>query len=116
VVPCRFLKAEGRISAHDWDFLSVVLEIVAFFLVTVELHGEQRLRELHDHLVPCLQKVRLMHERSTDHELVASPFFIVMSILIFVRAYKIRPYLGLPVPDPSHRRNDLWQAVSVASG
>jgi hypothetical protein len=59
-------------NAHDWEFLSVVLESLAFFLVTVELYGEQRLRELHDLLVPFLQRVTLIHERSTDHELVAS--------------------------------------------
>jgi hypothetical protein len=89
---------------------------VAFFLVTIELYGETRLREFHENFVPFLQKVKLMHERSTDHELVASPFFIVVSILIFIVAYKIRPYLGLPLADPDHKFNDFWQGLFVVGG
>jgi len=40
-----------------WDLVSVATEVVAFFMVTVELYGEERLRSLQEQLASLIRRV-----------------------------------------------------------
>jgi hypothetical protein len=85
-------------GTHDWELLSVVLEIVAFFFVTVELYGEERLRELHPRLISSLQKIKIL--RPQDQKDVTDPRVLIVSLIGFIAAYYVRPFLSYPLSIP----------------
>ncbi|MGB7949509.1 MAG: hypothetical protein WCH75_17620 [Candidatus Binatia bacterium] len=81
----------------QWELASVLLEIVAFFLVTIELYGEDRLRVFHARLIAAMSKVRVFSEK--DEDFFLNPFVgYVLYPLMFVGSFLLRPYVQTNYP------------------
>jgi hypothetical protein len=80
-----------------WEFSSVVMEVVGFFLVTIELYGEQRLREYHTRLVTSLSAVRIF-KSTEDEKFFLGPAGYTVYPLCFIAAYLLRPFVAASFP------------------
>ncbi len=54
-----FTPETGSFVSPQWDLASSIIETVAFFFVTIELYGEERLKHLNDSLLQSSTRWRL---------------------------------------------------------
>jgi len=95
----------------EWELISVLAETVAFFLVTIDLYGEERLAALHEKISTFLQRalgrVRVFAHDPEEHFPLGSPLWFSLRAAIVGGAYWV--YLHPEVTDSLSR----WKWAQV---
>lgn len=76
-----------------WDLVSVITEVVAFFLVTIDLYGEERLAALNDWIARFLSRMlagkwrKLIPEEEPDPIRYGSAAGFILRLICFAIVY-----------------------------
>jgi hypothetical protein len=75
----------------EWELISVLAETVAFFLVTIDLYGEERLAALHEKISGFLQRalgrVHVFARDPDERFPVGSPLWFTVRAIIVAGGY-----------------------------
>jgi hypothetical protein len=94
--------SEGALHtmAPGWELASVLTEIMAFFLVTIDLYGEERLAVLHRRIASVFSSV-VAHFRKTADPDLSPTFFVIAAPFLFLFCYGFKLLLDRGNPfDP----------------